>query len=404
MATIINRTNKAGELTGFKVMCCVGRDEHGKQIWRTTTIKRQEGLTPAKERKEVQRQADAWEVEQKTEYSRTHSKTARDKITFTAFVRDHWWTDHVMDGTHTPSSVAFYRYMSNDLLEYFGEKTRLNQIDAEAVKRYISFMNNKAVTKKGEPYGKTTVQHHFSTLRNIMEYARRLHYISADPCTDLSPKEKPHREKKGIDFLEVDEARKFLSCLENEPLFWRALFNVLLTTGLRRGECVGLQWGDIDAENLTLTIERNVTIDASSETKQHVGGTKTGESRVVPLSPRVYKMLMELHAEQTSKYGLTTPRAFIFCKDNDPYQPLYVTNVTRTMRKLVKRYGLRNVSPHDLRHSAASLALESGADLKQVQTLLGHADPSTTLKFYAGLSQEQERRTVEGIESLLTTG
>ena len=56
---------------------------------------------------------------------------------------------------------------------------------------------------------------------------------------------------------------------------------------------------------------------------------------------------------------------------------------------------------HDLRHTAATLALESGADLKQVQELLGHKDPSTTMGFYTGVTEEAQRRTIEGIESLI---
>ena len=69
--------------------------------------------------------------------------------------------------------------------------------------------------------------------------------------------------------------------------------------------------------------------------------------------------------------------------------------------KFVKRNNLPKVSPHDLRHTAATLALESGADLKQVQELLGHKDPSTTMGFYTGVTEEAQRRTIEGIESLI---
>ena len=60
MATIVEKKNKAGEIVSYKLMVCVGRDEQYKQVWRTTTISRPEGLTPVKERKEIERQADAW--------------------------------------------------------------------------------------------------------------------------------------------------------------------------------------------------------------------------------------------------------------------------------------------------------------------------------------------------------
>ena len=404
MATIDKNRNAQGEVVSYRLRACVGRDDQGKQVWRTCTIPRPEGLTPKKEEKEIERQADAWEQEQKAQYEKTHSKADKDKITFAEFVRDHWWTDHVMDGEHTPSSISFFRYMSNDLVSYFGPKTKLKQIDAEAVKRYIKYLNKTARTKNGEPYSAATRQHHFATLRNILEYARRFHYIEDDPCRDLSQKEKPHRERKKIDFLEPEQAVRFLSCLDSEPLFWQCLMNVLITTGLRRGEAIALQWRDLNTKKLELSIVRNVTLDREGESSLHVGKTKTGEARTVPISDRLCRLLLAFKMEQESKYGaMLHPATFIFCNDSDPYKPIRPDSVTRHVRKFVESNGLPDVSPHDLRHSAATLALESGADLKDVQTLLGHKDPSTTMKFYAGVTEEKQRRTVEGIESLIAS-
>lgn len=402
MATIIEKKNKNGEVISYKIMVCVGRDEQYKQVWRTKTIKRPEGLTPAKERKEVQHLADEWERAQMADYENKSSKIDRDKITLADFINGHWWPDHVMDGTHTPSSIAFFKYMSDDIISYFGKKKKLRQIDAEAMKQYIKYMNTDAKTKRGTPYSTTTVQHHFGTLRNILKYARRFRYVDDDPCQVLSQNEKPKRGKKKVDFLSPEDARQFLKCLEEEPLFWKAFVNILITCGLRRGECVGLQWGDIDAERLTLAISRNVTVDTNAPDKIRIGATKTGEERTVPISPRIYGLLMQLKHEHEEKMKMImSPGVFIFCRADDPQKPIYPTEPTRYMRKFVKKYHLPNMSPHDLRHTAATLALESGANLKDVQQLLGHTDPSTTLKFYAGVTEEAQRRTVEGIESLL---
>ena len=405
MATIIKNTNKkTGEVVSYKVMVCVGRDDKtNKQIWRTTTLPRPEGLTPKKEEKEIERQADAWAEAQKADYANTQSKEDRTKITFADFVNKHWWPDHVLDGTHTPNTLSFYENMSAHIVEYFGSKTKLASIDVEAVKRYVKYLNTDAVTKSGKPLGKTTIQHHFGTLRNIMEYARRLHYIQVDPCQDLTQKEKPHRSAKKVDFLSADDARRFLRCLEDEPLFWRAFMNVLITCGLRRGECIGLQWRDIDPDKLTLRIERSVSMDKNSETKLLIGTTKTGEERTVPISARVYGLLTQLKEDQKKRLGVNEimPGCFIFSRQGDPSKPIYPTEPTRFVSKFVKRHDLPNVSPHDLRHTAATLALEAGANLKEVQQLLGHKDASTTLTFYAGVTEEAKRRTVEGIESLI---
>lgn len=246
------------------------------------------------------------------------------------------------------------------------------------------------------------IKHHFSTLRNILEYARRFHYIERNPCQDLSQKEKPHRDPKKVDFLNVDKATEFIRCLETESLFWRAYENVLITCGLRRGECTGLQWRDIDADKLTLTIERNVTVDRNSPEKYQIGTTKTGETRTVPISLRVYNLLTQLKHEREELLQMKLmPTTFIFSRLSDVRKPIYPTEPTRWQRKFVKRHGLPDVSPHDLRHTAATLALESGADLKQVQQLLGHRDASTTMQFYTGVTEEAQRRTVEGIENLI---
>ena len=404
MAAIIPKKDKSGTIRRYKFMTCVGRDEQYKQVWRTCTIQRPEGLTPKKEADEVKRQADAWEKAQKAEYEKNKSNADKDKITFAAFVREHWWADHVMDGEHTPSSISFFRYMSDDLIEYFGPKKQLKTIDVEAVKRYIKYLNKEAKTKNGDPISATTRQHHFGTLRNILEYARRIHYIESDPCQDLTQKEKPHREKKKVDFLDTDQAIRFMSCLKTEPLYWQCLMNVLITTGLRRGEAIALQWRDLNAKKLELSVVRNVTIDKESEGGLHIGKTKTGESRTVPVSKRLCSLLLAFKQSQEEKFRASLlPSSFIFCNEADPYKPIRPDSVTKHVRVFVKSNGLPNMSPHDLRHTAASLALEAGADLKDVQTLLGHKNASTTLSFYVGVSEEKQRRTVEGIENILNS-
>ena len=400
MATLTTKTDDAGKPISYKFTCCVGRDDSGKQIWRTKTIK-SPGLTPKREKDYVADQMAAWEKQQKADYARTHNAVDKDRITLAEFVTEHWWPDHVMDGSHTPSSISFYKQMSDHILEYFGSKKKLSQIDAEAVKRYIKYLRTDAISKSGKPYSATTIQHHFSTLRNILEYARRFHYIQSDPCHDLTQKEKPHRDNKKVDFLSIHQAQRFMECLQDEPLFWRCFMTVLLKTGLRRGECVGLQWGDIDGNKLTLSISRNVTIDRNSPDKIYVGKTKTDEDRTVPISQGLYALLMTHKHEQQKKHGVLLPNAFVFCSALNPYKPIYPTEPTRWQSKFVKRNGLPQVSPHDLRHTAATLALESGADLKQVQELLGHRDPSTTMAFYTGVTEEAQRRTIEGIESLI---
>lgn len=404
---IEEKKNKDGKIISFKFRCCVGRDDQYKQVWRTVTISaddpRLDGLTPAKLKKTLNTMKAEWDQEQKEEYSKNHSKADKARITFTAFTREHWMKDHVIPD-HTPSSIQFFQYTSDKAVEYFGDKKKLRDIDTEAVKRYLNYLRTTP-TDTGEPFSPTSVKHFFGTLRNILRYAKRLKYIDSDPTEDLAPSEKPHREKKQIDFLAPQDAARFLDCLEKETLFWQCMFNIMLVSGLRRGEACGLQWRDLDSKNLELSVIHNVTLNKGSETGFNIGKPKNSETRIVPISSRICLLLLRLKQEQEQRLNVSLmPNAFIFSNVDDPYKPIRPDSVTTKVRRFVEKHHFSNIisSPHDLRHSSASLLLEAGTDLKTVQQILGHADPETTMRYYAGITEAAKRRSVEGTERILS--
>ena len=403
MANIRPHKNKSGEVVSYYIQICLGRDEQYKPIFKTKTIKRPKGLTPAREHKEVERIADAWELEQRKEYQTNHSVIDKEKIPFAVFVKEHWIPDHVMDGSHTPKGVRFFEDTSNKLIAYFGPRKKLAAITTEDCKRYIGWMRTEAKQKSGKPYSQATIKHQYDTLRNILKYAERMDYIDRDPTIKLSEKEKPKVDNPVIEFLPPEQAKRFMDCLKQENIFWQTLVTILITSGLRRGEAVGLQWQDIDMDEYTITVQRSVSIDKNSENKIHIGKTKTGKNRTVPTTKNVCEMLQSLKTEYEKIGYAVLPTAFIFHSKDDPYKPIYPTHVTMWLRRFVTRNDLPKVSPHDLRHTAATLALESGANLKEVQELMGHSNPATTMKYYSGVTDEAKRRTVDGIERLLTS-
>ena len=420
---IEEKRNKAGAVTGYKFRCCVARDERHKQIWKTYTISADDpriiDLTPKKLRDKLLALKTEWDEKAVTDYKKEQPTIDKDNITFHDFVENHWWKDHVMDGRHALNSVSFFKSTKKTSLDYFGKAIKLSEITPELVKKYLKYITT-AKNSKGQKYSNTSQMHHFATFRNIMEYAYRLGYIAEDPCGRTSEKERPKRDKKNIDFLAPKDAQHFLSCADNEyreaektgelgtvykAAMWRCYLYLLITTGLRRGEAVGLQWGDIDSDKLTLNICRSVCLDKSSKTKMMIKDTKTEENRKVALLSTVYDMLKEYQGIQRNFFGIdkdeTDPTSYIFCGEHDNYTPIYATTPTRYVSKFVKRNNLPDVSPHDLRHTAASLALESGAGIKEISELMGHSDIGTTSRFYAALTAEAKRRTVEGIGGLL---
>ena len=199
-----------------------------------------------------------------------------------------------------------------------------------------------------------------------------------------------------------EQTQHYLECLKAEPAFYRTMVNLMIFTGLRRGEVVGLQWADIDLTGQTLQVVRNVTRDTKSPDHIHVGKPKTaGSARTVALAPYVVELLKSWKAEQAAQYGLLLPSAYLFSNVADPYRPLYPTTITAWVHDFEVKHHLPKVSPHDLRHTAATLALESGANLKDVQEMLGHADFSTTASFYTGITEETKHSTAEAMQRLI---
>lgn len=435
MATVDIKRNKQGVITGYRFRCCVGRenDGKGKQVWRTSQQERPDmytGKSQSKaEEKEINRLADNWEKAQKEEYQRTHSKTDKKKIGFSDFVSNVWFPNHVQNGKHSPNGVSFFKSTSKTSVDYFKNK-KLSQITPEDITKYLKYLSTEATGSQGEKYSAASQKHHLGTLHNIFSYAWRYDYIQENPVEKLESSEKPKAEKKQIDFLSPDDAKRFLHCLDAEyqnaalsgetgsirkNYFWKLYGYLLITAGLRRGEAIDLKWSDIDSGRMMIHISRSVCPDKASPTKMTIKSTKTGGSRSVPLLQELLEMFSTFKAIEDNYFDHRTEAekkespesyklpddTFVFCSEADPYIPLYCTTPTRYLSKFVKRNNLPDVSPHDLRHTAASLALESGSNMKQIAELMGHTDIGTTAAFYAALTSAAKRRTVEGIGGLL---
>ena len=402
MANITRKELKDGSIT-YRFRACVGRDAGGKQVWRTTTIN-SPGLTPKKEEKEVERLAGEWEKEEREAYA-TERQSIREferkrkagSVTLKEFVDMAWFPVHVQNGEASVNSVKFYEHTSRIVCDRMGNM-KLEDITTYECAQFVSYLNNEAKTVHGEPYSKTSRMHIFGTLRNILRTAKRWKYIKYDPTEDLEGKERPHREKKPVEYLTIDEADKFLNALLKEPIKKRALFTLLIYEGMRRGEAVALTWADVNMEQMTITISKSAVIDKDQPTGRGIKGTKTGDTRVIPMRPEVCDVLKELKADQEKKYSVRlAPSAFVFCESGDPSICLYPSTPTRWMGQIVKKHHLKKCTVHELRRTCCSTLLHNGIDAKTVCAISGHRDTNTLYQYYSGTNGEQTKKALDTI-------
>lgn len=213
----------------------------------------------------------------------------------------------------------------------------------------------------------------------IFSYAMRQDVLLKNPMDKVDP---PKLVRKEIDALSQEQAADFFKAIHSCPLDFRCLLILLVTTGLRRGECVGLQWRDIDEQNLLLRVQRNVTY--TTKTGIVVNTPKTAKSRrAVPIMESTLRLLLLLKQTRRREYpDMDIEESFIFSGVKGIYEARDPNAVTRRVKRFMAANGLPDLSPHDLRHSCATLLLSSGADIKSVQEILGHTNANTTLNFY----------------------
>ena len=380
----------------WRVRACLGRDERtGKQIWRTTTFQGLSETTPKKEEKAIRRMADDWEAQQKADYE-MGLDAHRDKMTLEKFTREKWRPN--IEARTVYNTRESYRRISERILEYFGARIRLAEINVERVDGFIRWL--KAERKLADK----TVRKYFDVLRSILSYAVETGYLSVSPIEKM--KNKPQARTKEPDYLSMDEARQFLEALENDRYFdelWKAYFSLLLFGGVRRGEGLAVQWKDYDPDKKELFISKSVTLADGSE-RIAIKAPKNGKSRRVPVSDSLANALEARRREMTERYGECRDDWYIFGKTQAPDKPRDPNSVYQRLSRFQTRHGLRRTSVHMLRHSFASLALENGANLKAIQNTLGHSRPSMTLQFYSGVSERANRQAVDALEKAVRDG
>ena len=173
-----------------------------------------------------------------------------------------------------------------------------------------------------------------------------------------------------------------LEALENEDIRTRALLTLAVTTGMRRGELVGLMWDDIDFDKQIITISRSVYKPKGEE--QRIKATKSVSSnRTVYIPESCSRILYELKIQQASdkrhSQGVWLDSGFVFTDKYGKNISLYAP--TRICAEVQAKYGLRHLKLHGLRHTCGSLMVEHGVDPETVKTVLGHESLKTTNRY-----------------------
>jgi integrase len=293
-----------------------------------------------------------------------------------------------------PSTVRNYRrYMNLYILPALG-RMRLQAILPAHIRQLYMRMQM-------EGKGARTIQLVHVTLHCAFAQAIKEGLIGHNP---LEAVERPKVETKRYDIFTEKQARAFIAAAKGHS--YEALFFLALTTGMRKGEILGLMWTDVDWEKSILRIERQL------QPVSYEGGalvpTKTRSGRRhIMVGKGALALLKEHRERQEMQKAVAGNRwqehGMIFTTSIGTY--IDQTKVSRAFKRILREAGLPDIRFHDLRHTSISILLDNGTPVNTVQSRAGHSKASVTTDIYGhamARSQEVAARMIEEIVKPLT--
>lgn len=197
----------------------------------------------------------------------------------------------------------------------------------------------------------------------------------------------------------ADEIKVFLNLIRNEWLY--PMIVILIYTGIRRSELLALTWSDVSFDDRTISINKALTQQATADepSRYKIMPTKSENSnRIIPMAEPLVAVLSE--RSKVLKSLKLKGGDHNFNKDNfvcvDQHGTLINGNLfTQRFKAILKKYGLRDIRVHDLRHSFATEQLKSGTSAESVRDLLGHSNIQTTLNIYRHVDLNEKREDMD---------
>ncbi len=265
--------------------------------------------------------------------------------------------------------------------------TMLSKLTPGQIQKWIDSLPHAATAKKAR-----------AVLNSALNEATRLGHIALNPVARTTAPTHVPREGKA---WTSDEVHRFLAVADGD--IYAPYWHLACYLGMRPSEIAGLKWTSVDLDGGTLRVERaRPTVCGKtfeSERTKSPSGTRT----LYLSEPLIQRLRAHCAYQQTMRTvaGTEWPNSDLVCT-TEVGTPIDHRNTQRRFQRLCRQADLPRIRVYDLRHTATSLMIDAGADIKAASEALGHSDPGITMKVYRHVQGSQRAQALTLLSNMIT--
>ena len=386
MANIREHRDKSGKLISYYIRVHRGRGPDGKQL---TPYRATFEVKPTWTEKSARKKAEA--------FAATFEKECREGITSDSRQTFQTYCAYVLELKESRgakhSTIARYKDLAERIYPAIGH-IKLKNLRADHLNTLYTELGKPGQNKRtgGGLSPKTIIEHH-RLISTVLDQAEKEGLIPFNVANRASL---PKVQQKEVNYFQPEEVAAIREALDTEPIKWKTITHLLLITGARRGEVLGLKWDKVDFERGHIHICNSVLYSKDIGIYESTPKTATSD-RFVSLPHETVLLLQEYRLWQNQERlrlgSYYQDQAFVFAQDTG--KPMHPDSVTDWLNKFSKRHGLPHINPHAFRHTMASMLYFNGVDSVSISKRLGHAQVSTTANIYAHVMEEADQRSAD---------
>lgn len=386
MASLRESRDKSGKLIAYLIRVHKGYGADGKLLkpW-TTSFK----VEPTWSEKTARKKAEA--------FAATFEKDCKEGVLSDSRQKFQEYCNYVINlkeerGLKNTTAVR-YRELTTRIYPAIGH-IKLRELRADHLNDLYTALGKDGQNKHtgGGLSAKTIIEHH-RLIHVVLEQAVKEGLIPFNVADRVTL---PKVTRKEVAYFQPEQVAAIRDALENEPIKWKTLVHLLLITGARRGEILGLKWNRVDFENKQIYICNNVLYTPNRGVYEDTPKTERSK-RFISIPNETVQLMQEYRVwqiEERIRLGeYYNDQGFVFAQDNG--KPISPDSIPHYLTQFSKRYNLPHINAHAFRHTMASMLYYNGMDSVSISKRLGHAQVSTTANIYAHVMEAADKKSAD---------